>query len=107
MTSLAQKCLHPQTKQPYMKSLGGGRDNSPEGQQVVRSLPFSPIDPSIADDGDGRAASPTASSASSRTKRIANITSSLTRSIWLSSSRLMGLCRMYGLWTLSLENSRM
>ena len=38
MLALQDKCLHPQTKQPYVKSYGGGRDNSPEGLQVVRAL---------------------------------------------------------------------
>ncbi|RMY53017.1 hypothetical protein D0865_05481 [Hortaea werneckii] len=33
MIALSQKCIHPQTMRPYFKSLGGGRDNSPEGQQ--------------------------------------------------------------------------
>lgn len=35
MLALAQTCLHPATKQPYVTSYGGGRDNSPEGLQVV------------------------------------------------------------------------
>ncbi|KXL41944.1 hypothetical protein M433DRAFT_150247 [Acidomyces richmondensis BFW] len=34
MLALAQTCLHPATKQPYVTSYGGGRDNSPEGLQV-------------------------------------------------------------------------
>jgi hypothetical protein len=36
MISLADKCMHPTRNEPYMKSHGGGRDNSPEGQQVAR-----------------------------------------------------------------------
>ncbi|KAI5245290.1 hypothetical protein E4T43_03263 [Aureobasidium subglaciale] len=31
MVGLKDTCLHPQTKQPYMKSYGGGKNNSPEG----------------------------------------------------------------------------
>jgi len=33
MVGLAEKCMHPTRNEPYMKSHGGGRDNSPEGQQ--------------------------------------------------------------------------
>ncbi|KAI0468170.1 hypothetical protein F4859DRAFT_517360 [Xylaria cf. heliscus] len=33
MFALGEKCIHPTTKAPYMKSLGGGKDNSPEGLQ--------------------------------------------------------------------------
>ncbi|KAL4789288.1 hypothetical protein BDV19DRAFT_383238 [Aspergillus venezuelensis] len=28
---LAQKCIHPTTKQPYIKSFRGGKNHSPEG----------------------------------------------------------------------------
>jgi len=35
MVGLAEKCIHPTSKKLYVKSHGGGRDNSPEGQQVV------------------------------------------------------------------------
>lgn len=35
MLGLKDKCIHPTTKKTYVKSYGGGRDNSPEGQQVV------------------------------------------------------------------------
>jgi len=35
MLALQDNCVHPTSKQPYVKSHGGGRDNSPEGQQVV------------------------------------------------------------------------
>jgi hypothetical protein len=38
MVGLADKCMHPTRNEPYMKSHGGGRDNSPEGQQVARIL---------------------------------------------------------------------
>jgi hypothetical protein len=40
MISLADKCMHPTRNEPYVKSHGGGRDNSPEGQQVARILSF-------------------------------------------------------------------
>ncbi|KAI1129735.1 stress responsive A/B barrel domain-containing protein [Nemania abortiva] len=30
MLALGDKCVHPTTKAPYMKTLGGGKDNSPE-----------------------------------------------------------------------------
>ncbi|KAG8626966.1 hypothetical protein KVT40_005911 [Elsinoe batatas] len=33
MLALKDKCKHPRTGQPYVKSYGGGRDNSPEGLQ--------------------------------------------------------------------------
>ncbi|GAB7337317.1 hypothetical protein MBLNU457_g2674t2 [Dothideomycetes sp. NU457] len=33
MLDLSNKCMHPQTNKPYVKSHGGGRDNSPEGHQ--------------------------------------------------------------------------
>ncbi|KAL2004801.1 hypothetical protein VTN00DRAFT_3074 [Thermoascus crustaceus] len=29
--SLKDQCLHPESKKPYLRSLVGGRDNSPEG----------------------------------------------------------------------------
>jgi hypothetical protein len=35
MVGLAEKCMHPASNKPYVKSYGGGRDNSPEGHQVV------------------------------------------------------------------------
>ena len=35
MLALKDKCIHPTSKQPYVKSYGGGRDTSPEGLQVV------------------------------------------------------------------------
>ncbi|KAF2497951.1 dabb-domain-containing protein [Lophium mytilinum] len=31
--ALGEKCIHPTTKKPYVKSVKGGRDNSPEGHQ--------------------------------------------------------------------------
>lgn len=33
MLALPDKCRHPDTGKPYVKSHGGGRDNSPEGMQ--------------------------------------------------------------------------
>ncbi|KAJ6497751.1 stress responsive A/B barrel domain-containing protein [Mycena sanguinolenta] len=33
MLSLKEGCLHPETQRPYIKSLTGGKDNSPEGLQ--------------------------------------------------------------------------
>ncbi|KAI0813756.1 stress responsive A/B barrel domain-containing protein [Xylaria sp. FL0064] len=33
MLALGEKCLHPTTKAPYLKMLGGGKENSPEGRQ--------------------------------------------------------------------------
>ncbi|KAL2215387.1 stress responsive A/B barrel domain protein [Thermoascus aurantiacus ATCC 26904] len=29
--SLKDQCVHPETKKPYLRSVVGGRDNSPEG----------------------------------------------------------------------------
>ncbi|GAP85042.1 putative stress responsive A B Barrel domain-containing protein [Rosellinia necatrix] len=33
MLALGEKCLHPTTNAPYVKTLGGGKDSSPEGLQ--------------------------------------------------------------------------
>ncbi|KAF4861783.1 hypothetical protein CGCSCA1_v014844 [Colletotrichum siamense] len=33
MLALKEQCLHPVTRQPYIKSVSGGEDNSPEGNQ--------------------------------------------------------------------------
>ncbi|KAI6868207.1 hypothetical protein KC318_g18629 [Hortaea werneckii] len=33
MLALKDTCIHPTTQKPYVKSYGGGRDNSPEGHQ--------------------------------------------------------------------------
>ncbi|CAJ2508869.1 Uu.00g138950.m01.CDS01 [Anthostomella pinea] len=33
MLVLGDKCIHPTTQAPYVKVLGGGKDNSPEGLQ--------------------------------------------------------------------------
>ncbi|KAL9620669.1 MAG: hypothetical protein Q9160_004805 [Pyrenula sp. 1 TL-2023] len=33
MTNLKNTCIHPTTKQPYITSFKGGKDNSPEGKQ--------------------------------------------------------------------------
>lgn len=35
MLALREKCIHPVTKKPYILDSSGGRDNSPEGHQVV------------------------------------------------------------------------
>ncbi|KAI1424186.1 stress responsive A/B barrel domain-containing protein [Xylaria sp. FL1777] len=33
MLGLGEKCVHPTTKAQYLKMLGGGKNNSPEGHQ--------------------------------------------------------------------------
>ncbi|KAF7362168.1 Stress responsive A/B barrel domain-containing protein [Mycena venus] len=33
MLSLKDDCIHPESQKPYIKSLTGGKDNSPEGKQ--------------------------------------------------------------------------
>ncbi|KAI9901964.1 hypothetical protein N3K66_003781 [Trichothecium roseum] len=33
MLNLKDKCIHPETGRPYIRSLTGGKDNSPEGRQ--------------------------------------------------------------------------
>ncbi|KAI1756239.1 hypothetical protein F4782DRAFT_485357 [Xylaria castorea] len=33
MLALGEKCLHPTTNTPYVKTLGGGKDNNIEGRQ--------------------------------------------------------------------------
>jgi hypothetical protein len=38
MLSLRDRCVHPQTKKPYVKMSKGGLDNSPEGLQVSESM---------------------------------------------------------------------
>lgn len=35
MLGLKDACIHPTTKKPYIQMSVGGRDNSPEGHQVV------------------------------------------------------------------------
>lgn len=37
MLALKDKCVHPESKQPYVKTGKGGKDNSPEGHQVSLS----------------------------------------------------------------------
>lgn len=37
MLALKDTCIHPQTQAPYMKSYGGGKNNSPEGAAVSLS----------------------------------------------------------------------
>jgi len=39
MLALKDKCLHPETKKPYIKSSVGGVDKSIEGMQVSRVSP--------------------------------------------------------------------
>jgi hypothetical protein len=38
MLSLKDSCLHPTSNKPYIKSIAGGLDNSPEGLQVRRKI---------------------------------------------------------------------
>ncbi|KAI6384902.1 hypothetical protein MCOR23_011704 [Pyricularia oryzae] len=33
MVALKDKCLHPESQAPYIKSMSGGKDNSPENLQ--------------------------------------------------------------------------
>ncbi|KAI1497123.1 stress responsive A/B barrel domain protein [Biscogniauxia marginata] len=40
MLALGQKCTHPTTQKTYVKVLGGGKDNSPEGRQNGMTHPF-------------------------------------------------------------------
>ncbi|KAF1960139.1 hypothetical protein CC80DRAFT_489355 [Byssothecium circinans] len=40
MLALKKSCLHPSTKRPYIKSITGGKDNSPEGLQNGASHGF-------------------------------------------------------------------
>ncbi|TKA74774.1 hypothetical protein B0A55_03863 [Friedmanniomyces simplex] len=40
MLALPQKCLHPNSQQPYVKGYGGGRDTSLEGLQGAFSHGF-------------------------------------------------------------------
>jgi len=42
MLALKDKCLHPTTQKPYVKSASGGKNNSPEGHAVCLS-PFPPL----------------------------------------------------------------
>jgi hypothetical protein len=35
MIALRENCIHPTTNKPYILDSSGGRDNSPEGHQVV------------------------------------------------------------------------
>ena len=37
MIGLKNTCVHPQTQKPYMRSYGGGKNNSPEGAAVSPS----------------------------------------------------------------------
>jgi len=40
MLELEKKCIHPTSKNRYIKSATGGIDNSPEGKQVLYSWSF-------------------------------------------------------------------
>ncbi|KAI1080328.1 stress responsive A/B barrel domain protein [Whalleya microplaca] len=40
MLALGANCIHPTSQQPYVKVIGGGRDNSPEGFQDGMTHPF-------------------------------------------------------------------
>jgi hypothetical protein len=79
MVGLAEKCVHPTSNKPYVKSHGGGRDNSPEGQQVV----VAPISIAqryhLADRRVIRALSRMASFASLKARRIASTSKSSER----------------------------
>jgi hypothetical protein len=76
MVGLAEKCVHPTSNKPYVKSHGGGRDNSPEGQQVV----VAPIETvqthDLTDTRPIRALSRMVSFASLRARRIASTSKS-------------------------------
>lgn len=37
---LETKCVHPTSQKPYMRVLGGGKDNSIEGRQVKSGIDF-------------------------------------------------------------------
>jgi hypothetical protein len=37
MLALKDKCIHPQTQQPYIKAASGGTNNNPEGLAVCHS----------------------------------------------------------------------
>ena len=41
--SLKETCMHPQSNKPYITSLTGGKDNSPEGLQVRVPALESPV----------------------------------------------------------------
>ena len=71
MVALQDNCIHPETKQPYVKSFGGGRDTSPEGLQVVVLPPFCHLH--LTSYCYSRAASVTASYLNSQTKRTGSI----------------------------------
>lgn len=36
MMTLSEKCIHPTSQKPYIKSFSGGKNNSPEGYAVNR-----------------------------------------------------------------------
>lgn len=43
MLSLKDKCISVTTNKPYVKSIVGGSDNSPEGNQVPKTCRFERI----------------------------------------------------------------
>ena len=45
MLALKHKCIHPTTSRHYIKSMLGGKDNSPEGMQVRIPFCLSPPPP--------------------------------------------------------------
>jgi hypothetical protein len=37
MLALGEKCIHPNSQKPYIKSFTGGKNNSPEGHAVYKA----------------------------------------------------------------------
>jgi hypothetical protein len=42
MLALSEKCLHPTSQKPYIKSFTGGKNNSPEGHAVCEPWTLHP-----------------------------------------------------------------
>jgi hypothetical protein len=42
MLALGEKCIHPTSQKPYIKSFTGGKNNSPEGHAVHKSRNLPP-----------------------------------------------------------------
>jgi hypothetical protein len=42
MLALGEKCIHPTSQKPYIKSFSGGKNNSPEGHAVQKKSTSSP-----------------------------------------------------------------
>lgn len=80
MLALKENCIHPTSKRPYILDSSGGRDNSPEGHQVVPapSLTSTMLDSILICllilSSPGREHSHTRSSPVLRTKRIEDTT---------------------------------